>query len=143
MTDLVDPTLFAPTPEQVQALLVARGDFTATSTPTYDEVTQRGLDIAAELAGELTVLPAQLYGLATSTVIYKVAADIEAGTWPEQQFGNAAAGAIWYARYVQAHDRLIALAQSYGDAPPRGGSVPAPSQTALAARDIIATLPTA
>lgn len=141
MADLVDPGLFAPSPGQVQALLVARGEFTATSTPTAGQVEQRAFDVAAELAGELTTLPASLYGLATAVVIYKVAADIEAGTWPEQQ-GTVGAGGIWYARYTQAHDKLIALAAAYGDTPSRTVSVPATSATALGAQAEGVNLPT-
>lgn len=134
----VSPSLFTPSPAQVQALLVAREDFSAASTPTYDQVAQRSSDVAAELAGELTVLPPQLVGLAMSVVIYKVGADIEAGTWPEQQVGVGASGGIWFARYTQAHDRLILLAGEYGDTPGTAKSVRAPSQTALAAAELLA-----
>lgn len=131
----VDPALFTPTVAQVQSVLVAREAFTATSTPTDTQVAQRAADVASELAGELTVIPDGLIGLATSTVIYKVAADIEAGTWPEQQMGAVSSGGIWYARYVQSHDRLIALAAEYGDTPGTAKSIFAPSGTALAAAE--------
>lgn len=135
---VVDPATFAPSSDEVWALLVARGELDETSSPTLDQVQSLIDGTAAELAGELSVLPAQLVGLATATVKYKVAADVEASGWPEQQMGASAAGGIWYARYVQAHDRLVALAGEYGDTPSTAKSVFAPSGTALAAAALLA-----
>jgi hypothetical protein len=137
-----DPSLFTPTVAQLEAVLVARGTFSATSTPSVGNVQQALTDEAASLAGELTVLPDSLVGKAVRVVIYKVAADIEAGTWPEQQMGAGASGGIWYARWVQEHQALLTLAGEYGDTPGTAKSVCAPSQTALAAAEWLKEDPT-
>lgn len=129
-----NPDLFQPTPDQVQSVLVAREIFTTDSSPTYKQVEQRCEDLAAELAGEIQFLPVNLYGLASSVVIYKVAADVEAGSWPEQQAGNASSGGIWYLRYVEAHTRLINILNGLGDGTGNAQSVQTVSATVAAAQ---------
>lgn len=124
----------APDAAAVHALLARRPVFTETSKPSIADVEQLGVQLAAELAAEVTTgaVPADLADLARGILAYGTASLVETTYTPEQAAqGEGSTAELLWRRYTESRSRLrqvlgelgllrgAAGTSGDGDVPPR------------------------
>lgn len=126
--------VWAPTPEQVHALIPVRPMFTATSRPSVTEVL--GLigmavdSMAAESAAADGLDPYE--GKVRYAVALNVASQVEVSFFPEQQDGADAPGPLLYARYLAELLGVRSLLAKAGTGAAPGPASPMGSESMLA-----------